>query len=100
MKKIILALLFIIQVISGNTQTPAELLYQYLSGYHSEKLYVSHDKPYYIVGETIWCKVYLVNEINYCARWQFNNIIPQISRNKITLLVYFPANPQFYLSIV
>lgn len=65
MKKIILTLLFIAHFISGNSQTPVELLGQYLSNAPSEKLYVNHDKPYYIVGETIWCKVYLVDAITH-----------------------------------
>lgn len=26
-----------------------------------EKVYAAHDKPYYVPGETIWCKLYLVD---------------------------------------
>lgn len=65
MKKIILLLLVIANCISSYGQTPVELLDQYLTNYHSEKLYVSHDKPYYIIGETIWCKVYLVDAVTH-----------------------------------
>lgn len=65
MKKIILTLLVFTNFISSYSQTPVELLDQYLTNYHSEKLYVSHDKPYYIAGETIWCKVYLVDAVTH-----------------------------------
>ncbi|MTB50276.1 hypothetical protein [Lewinella sp. W8] len=33
----------------------------FLGAYQVEKIYVAHDKPSYAPGETIWCKVYLVD---------------------------------------
>lgn len=65
MKKITLTLLFGISWLISYNQNPTELLEQYLSSHHSEKIYVNHDKPYYLIGETIWCKVYLVDAITH-----------------------------------
>ena len=56
MKRITIILLFSATWIVSYSQTPIELLDQYLSTYHTEKIYANHDKPYYIIGETIWCK--------------------------------------------
>ena len=33
----------------------------YHNTHHIEKIYINHDKPYYAPGETIWCKVYLLD---------------------------------------
>lgn len=67
MKKIILTILICTSWLIGSSQNPADLLDQYLSNYHSEKIYVNHDKPYYIIGETIWCKVYLLDAVTHQA---------------------------------
>lgn len=40
-------------------KTPANLLESYLESFRTEKVYISHDKPCYAPGETIWCKVFV-----------------------------------------
>ena len=65
MKQFILPILYCLTWISVFAQNPTDLLDQYLSNYHSEKIYVNHDKPYYIIGETIWCKVYLLDAVTH-----------------------------------
>ncbi len=67
MKQLIFSILYCLIWIGANAQNPTDLLDQYLSNYHSEKIYVNHDKPYYIIGETIWCKVYLLDAITHQA---------------------------------
>ena len=42
-------------------QTIEEKLEKYHDSHHSEKIYISHDKPYYYVGDTIWGKVFFVD---------------------------------------
>lgn len=42
-------------------QSPATLLTEYTNSFHTEKIYISHNQPYYVTGETIWCKLYVVD---------------------------------------
>ena len=42
-------------------QSFADSLSTFLNSFRTEKVYVSHDKPYYAPGETIWCSVRLVD---------------------------------------
>ncbi|MCB0629242.1 MAG: hypothetical protein R2824_02720 [Saprospiraceae bacterium] len=42
------------------TQGVAQKLTSHLSTYHIEKVYAGHDKPFYLPGDTIWCKIYLL----------------------------------------
>jgi len=66
---IILSLLFSFHCTCGRaqdnivpaTKTPVDLLDDYLQNFHTEKVYVSHDKPSYAPGETIWCKVFMLD---------------------------------------
>lgn len=48
-------------IVPNYGQLPAQLLSEYLATHHLEKVYINHDKPYYTTGETIWCKVHLLN---------------------------------------
>lgn len=48
-------------------ETPVDLLESYLKGFHIEKVYVSHDKPVYAPGETIWCKVFMLDGATHRA---------------------------------
>lgn len=41
-------------------QSLGERLSQYQDQYPLEKVYISHDRPYYAPGDTIWCQAYLV----------------------------------------
>lgn len=45
----------------------ADSLSAYLNAYRTEKVYVSHDKPYYAPGETIWCSIRLVDGTTHQA---------------------------------
>ena len=47
------------------SQDVSQLLEEYIDTYHTEKIYIHHDKPNYTIGETIWCKVYLVDGITH-----------------------------------
>ncbi|MFK8164331.1 MAG: hypothetical protein AB8H12_17940 [Lewinella sp.] len=42
-------------------QDAGEKLTDYVTNHRTEKVYVSHDKPYYAPGETIWCSLFLVD---------------------------------------
>jgi hypothetical protein len=44
-----------------SAQDAGEKLADYMTTHRSEKLYVSHDKPYYAPGETVWCSLFLVD---------------------------------------
>jgi hypothetical protein len=48
-------------------ETPVELLESYLESFHTEKVYISHDKPGYAPGETIWCKVFMLDGATHRA---------------------------------
>jgi hypothetical protein len=48
-------------------ETPVDLLTNYLESFHTEKVYVSHDKPGYAPGETIWCKVFMLDGATHRA---------------------------------
>ena len=55
-----------------SAQDAGEKLTGYGATHRTEKLYVSHDKPYYAPGETIWCSLFLVDG----ATHQFYNATP------------------------
>lgn len=59
MKKIFFLLCFLPAILYG--QDPAEMLEQYESSHHLEKVYVSHDKPLYVPGDHIWGKAYVLD---------------------------------------
>jgi len=42
-------------------QSPDIILQNFTASHSIEKVYVSHDKPNYLTGESIWCKVFLVD---------------------------------------
>lgn len=42
-------------------QSIDEQLDAYTSSFDTEKIYVHHDRPSYMQGDTIWCKVYLLD---------------------------------------
>lgn len=42
-------------------QSIQEKVTRYFDRLQIEKVYAGHDKPYYVPGETIWCKIYLVD---------------------------------------
>ena len=48
-------------------QSFADSLSTFLNSYRTEKVYVSHDKPYYAPGETIWCSIRLVDGTTHQA---------------------------------
>ncbi|MDW3649728.1 MAG: hypothetical protein R8P61_21840 [Bacteroidia bacterium] len=59
MKKILFLVIFLPAIVYG--QDPAEMLEQYESSHHLEKVYVSHDKPLYVPGDHIWGKAYVLD---------------------------------------
>lgn len=61
LRLLLLGLLFLICTEKNTAQSPTDLLSNYLNSFHSEKIYISHNQPYYATGETIWCKVFLVD---------------------------------------
>ncbi|MEM1123217.1 MAG: hypothetical protein AAGJ18_22440, partial [Bacteroidota bacterium] len=65
MRKVILMILCAVTWVDSIGQHLEELLSTYLSSFPSEKIYIGHDKPTYTVGETLWCKVYLLNGITH-----------------------------------
>lgn len=54
--KIILVLL--VQNLHG--QNPVKKFEEYQNSHHLEKVYVNHDKPFYLLGDTIWCQAVFV----------------------------------------
>lgn len=71
MKKIIYTVLFFLAVISfavpGGTlrKKVLESIKAFYNTYPIEKVYVHTDKPYYVAGETIWFKSYLVDGMTH-----------------------------------
>ena len=66
MKSLLSLLIIFISVI--HLLTAQDLIHQlesYRNAYHLEKVYVNHDKPYYLPGETIWGKVFLVDGVTH-----------------------------------
>ena len=47
-------------------------LESYQASHHLEKIYIAHDKPYYPIGDTIWCKAYYLDAKSH----QVNNLSP------------------------
>ena len=46
---------------TGFGQDVSDLISQYFASHHLEKIYVSHDKPFYIPGDTLWGNIFLVD---------------------------------------
>lgn len=61
MKRIVLSTIFLLVCGAFYAQTVGEKLTTFFGQYQTEKVYFSHDKPYYAPGETIWGKAYLVD---------------------------------------
>ena len=49
----------------GQTQDPAAALRDYRSSHHLEKIYIAHDKPQYVPGDTIWCHMHLRDGVTH-----------------------------------
>ena len=47
--------------IPGSAQNISKKLINYQSTHHQEKIYISHDKPTYAYGDTIWAKVFFLD---------------------------------------
>ena len=60
-KKIIIGCIFLLAIIMGlrNPDRIATSLEKWFKDNPQEKIYVHTDKPYYVVGDTIWLKAYL-----------------------------------------
>ncbi len=64
MKQILLiALFFSCQIVVG--QSIKERLAQHQSAYPIEKIYISHNQPYYAAGDTLYGKIFLVDGRNH-----------------------------------
>lgn len=61
MKKLLLFSLLLFLCVQVQAQSIGEKLTAFSEQLQTEKVYFSHDKPYYAPGETIWGKVYLVD---------------------------------------
>ncbi len=61
MKKLVPLLIFIILAIRIAAQSPGEKLQKHQGQYPVEKVYISHDLPFYAPGDTIWCEAFLVD---------------------------------------
>ncbi|RZL47375.1 MAG: hypothetical protein EOP00_12160 [Pedobacter sp.] len=78
-------------------ETPLEKLVKHLtkitSNYPQEKIHIHTDKPYYVVGEEIWLKTYLVtaekNEPSYLSKILYVELVDKdnVIRKKLTLPV-------------
>ena len=42
-------------------QSVSEKFDDYQSSHHLEKIYINHDKPFYLLGDTIWCQAVFVD---------------------------------------
>jgi len=42
-------------------QSVVEKLEHYNDSHHLEKVYIGHDKPFYLLGDTIWCQAIFVD---------------------------------------
>ena len=42
-------------------QSVSEKFDDYQSSHHIEKIYINHDKPFYLLGDTIWCQAVFVD---------------------------------------
>ncbi len=47
--------------LKGQQQYPVKSLKKYYQSHHQEKIYLNHDKPYYAPGDTLWCKIHLLD---------------------------------------
>ena len=46
---------------TASSQTINERLQTHQDAYHLEKIYISHNQPYYAPGDTLYGKIFLVN---------------------------------------
>lgn len=60
MKKALQVLIIILVPLAGFTQSIGEKLKNHQDQYPLEKVYLSHDRPYYAPGDTIWCQAWLL----------------------------------------
>ena len=51
----------------AQAQNPATALERYQASHHLEKIYISHDKPQYSPGDTIWCQLFLRDGVTHQA---------------------------------
>lgn len=58
---ILRTIFFILLVHCANAQSKVEKFDKFQSSYHLEKVYVNNDKPFYLLGDTIWCQVVFVD---------------------------------------
>jgi len=58
LQRIVLLLLIVNNVAA---QTAVEKFENYQNSHHLEKVYINHDKPFYLLGDTIWCQVFFVD---------------------------------------
>ncbi|WP_113654552.1 TonB-dependent receptor plug domain-containing protein [Pedobacter namyangjuensis] len=78
-------------------ETPLEKLVKHISkltsSYPQEKIHIHTDKPYYVMGEEIWLKTYLVtaekNEPSYLSKILYVELVDKnnVIRKKLTLPV-------------
>jgi len=59
---LILRIIFLL-LITHNVigQTNSEKFENYQNSHHLEKVYINHDKPFYLLGDTIWCQAVFVD---------------------------------------
>ena len=54
-------ILFLLIAQSAVGQETIEKFENYQNSHHLEKVYVNHDKPFYLLGDTIWCQAVFVD---------------------------------------
>jgi len=60
---LLICLFFLSQAVLG--QSISERLTDHQSAYPIEKIYISHNQPYYASGDTLYGKIFLVNGRNH-----------------------------------
>ena len=61
-----MAVILLISIVGTSQSQPlVDKLTDYVYSHHREKIYVSHDRNVYAPGETIWCKIFMVNGMTH-----------------------------------